>query len=101
MAIYDTNPRNWKCGNCQGIIADQLLKFVYETYGGMPTLLEFYCPYCGAILEIYLDWQLPAIRSVKVAHTRPKKEKRRALPWEVLRPINLIQTGFREILNVP
>lgn len=63
-----------KCGNCQKIVTDEFFKFVYETYSGMPDALKFYCPYCKAILEIYLEWKEPIIRSAKVVFTRAPKE---------------------------
>lgn len=65
-----------KCGNCQKIVTDEFFRFVYTTYnGGMPSALEFYCPYCKAVLEIYLEWQKPTIRSARVAFTGMPKEE--------------------------
>lgn len=60
-----------KCGNCQKISTDEFLKFVYEVYSSsMPSALRFYCPYCKAVLEVYLAWREPTVRSVRVAFTR-------------------------------
>ena len=73
--MYDPNPRNWNCLECGKNVANALLKFVYQTYSTMPTTIEFYCPHCGATLEIYLSWQLPTIRSVEVAYCNVNKRK--------------------------
>lgn len=72
--MYSRDPRKWKCGNCEKIVADELQRFVYETYcGSMPGAIEFYCPHCKAVLEIYLTWQLPTIRSVKIRQGRDSR----------------------------
>jgi phage FluMu protein Com len=70
--MYDMNPKNWRCAQCGESIAHALLKFVYqEMPNSMPEALQFYCPHCRVTLEIYLTWQKPTVRSVKVAHPPP------------------------------
>ena len=80
--MYDPDPKNWNCIECGENVADALLKFINQTYvATMPTAIEFYCPQCGVTLEIYLDWRVPTIRSVEIAHCNVSKWKADPPKW--------------------